>query len=155
MPLSGLFRTLRNSSWGYRIVGAPLRVRYRVWCRTDAGNRCSLPTACLWTACKLRMGFTFLNHWGKNWKKNNISWPVKIVWNSNCSVYTSSFIEHSQACSFVCCPWLIPSTTAELGSCNRDHRGPKVKNTYYLALCGRYLLMPGLELFNAWRLDEV
>lgn len=52
----------------------------------------------------------FLFQMVENQEKNNISWPVKIIWNSSFSVW-QFFFECNHTDLFMYCPWLLLSCT--------------------------------------------
>ena len=111
--------------------------------------------------------FTFLNGWKKNQRKNNISWQVKITWNSHFSIHKYSFIgthfsvhkcsdhKYSHTNLFMYCLWLFHAITAEPNSCGRGNMAHKAWNIYYLALYWSSLLAPGLDNQNLKPVEEL
>lgn len=65
----------------------------------------NLPASCFSKASKLRMVFTLFNGWKKSEDKYFVT--PKTTWNSNFSVYKSSFFGAQQHRPFIYCPWLL------------------------------------------------
>ena len=73
---------------GYGAIRETPSVLAMFWSRGQQAPSTIWLATCFRTARKKRMVLPFLNGWGKKYqKKNNISWHVKMIWNSNCPVH--------------------------------------------------------------------